>query len=478
MYAVSSIWIQLAACLAVLGGACLYLGQHVGADDWLFHGAFCIIASLVAGAAAWRLRRHDLFDALTDLRLVFVFAFVQYLAFGPAVLAFGSGDQVELAQSEHYVDASLALTLDGINSIGAAITLLAACVGTAVRVSAVAETIASTAARIGYLSALRVLWLVAIIGKVRVALNEFASEPELISGLWRVAENVALIAIFASTIYRGRGESSVRAFAIAMSLSTAAIGLLGYNKSAFVFPLLALSVGWAIRRRSLLILASSVAIGFIAVAAVGGTVAFSRGSTGVGASLGTRLDTLTQGYRAGGTGDPDASYSTWNRFNFLNTQGAAFELYESGWGGTDVDMIAWAFVPRVLFSDKPVMTENGTELYRKISGNEGSSVATGIFVDGYYNEGWAGVILGSALCGIILAFANAISRAIIKNNAILLYPIFYSSVIMAYSIGGTILATYIGAFAITIYFCVAVWLVHAVITKRLGTRKASAGDVF
>jgi hypothetical protein len=125
---------------------------------------------------------------------------------------------------------------------------------------------------------------------------------------------------------------------------------------------------------------------------------------------------------------------------------AAVDLYDSNDGGEDVKLLAWAFVPRAIVPTKPIMTRSGTDFNAKVTGSDSSSTGMGLFVSGYYNLGWIGLILASALAGWILAAFAAVSRAIVAANSIIMLPIALLGSFMAFRIDGHFVSDYVGTF--------------------------------
>ena len=104
-----------------------------------------------------------------------------------------------------------------------------------------------------------------------------------------------------------------------------------------------------------------------------------------------------------------------------------------------------------LYSDKPILTSSGSDLNYKMYGNDASSEGTGIFIDGYYNLGWFGLMIGSIICGWVLSQISAIAQIITQNKSFIFYPINFFGIFIAFRIDGTIISDYFGQFIIIIY---------------------------
>jgi len=122
-----------------------------------------------------------------------------------------------------------------------------------------------------------------------------------------------------------------------------------------------------------------------------------------------------------------SDYSVSGRIDYTYFQAKAIEFYDSGNGGKDFEKLFWVFVPRILYPEKPTMTDSATELYTKIRGHEGAAIGIGVFVDGYYNLGILGVILSS----FVLAFFTSAISVLSKDYAFQRYPLNYLSFFIA-----------------------------------------------
>jgi hypothetical protein len=84
----------------------------------------------------------------------------------------------------------------------------------------------------------------------------------------------------------------------------------------------------------------------------------------------------------------------WSRLNYANAQAFAMDAHDAGQVGDTFELAIWAFVPRILYPDKPVMT-TGDTFNELVTGNPESKSAPGMFAEGYWNAGWAGLIVVS-----------------------------------------------------------------------------------
>ena len=137
----------------------------------------------------------------------------------------------------------------------------------------------------------------------------------------------------------------------------------------------------------------------------------------------------------------------WPRLAYTTAQFAAVDLYDIGQGGNDIELMAWVFLPRALFPNKPIITRSGEELNQKITGFSTSSTGIGLFISGYFNLGWIGLIFVSVTAGVIMSVFSAVSRAIVNAGSLILFPVDLVGMMMGFRVDGHFVADYLGTFA-------------------------------
>lgn len=300
-----------------------------------------------------------------------------------------------------------------------------------------------------------VLMVVGLLASLYVLAVDLAIWPGIISGTWRLAANFILIAILLSSSYAGRHQGIIRLAAIGITVIQAVAGAMLFNKSGVLFPMGSLVAGLSLRYGTRKILLPGVMLMGFVLLSITGAVNYGRNNldiqSGFPIPLAERWAVLKEGFAASSAGDDSTQSNTWGRLSYTVSQTAAMDLYENGRGGDELSLIPWTFVPRMFAPGKPIMTRSGGELNEKVTGYTTSSTGTGIFVSGYYNAGWAGVVLASLLCGWLLAQTSAIAHAILARQAFILLPFALLGVFMAFRIDGHFVSDYLGAFVYILY---------------------------
>lgn len=114
----------------------------------------------------------------------------------------------------------------------------------------------------------------------------------------------------------------------------------------------------------------------------------------------------------------------WTRLNFSGPQARVMDLYDRGLANPQLDQVWMSFIPRVIWTDKPLLYGPGLGLYRQLSENEDgwSSLGLSIYGDLYWQYGWTGVIIGCLMIGWLFGMLSARSIAAVRAQEYLLMP--------------------------------------------------------
>lgn len=448
-------WLRLALVFFGLGAVAFLLSETVRTDQWWVHGAWCLCGLVIVTPILVRVFRSRFGAVLSDHLVMFTAAFALYFLFGALFLWLGDEEGVVRNLRYYPTDTRAALLADSVNSIGFGLALLAAALSSGRWLGAQASRLAILARGVPAPMAMALLMVVGVLAWANVLLADFAISSGIIDGIWRLAANFILVAILLSSSYHGKHETVIRLIAIVVTVVQAFVGILLFNKSSVVLPLGALVAGLSMRYGARkILLPGLMLIGFVLLS-ITDVVGYGRNhldlQSGAPIPLSERVAVLKEGFAASIVDDDSSQGSTWGRLCYTVPQVAAMDLYGNGRGGNEIRLIPWAFVPRMLAPNKPIITRGGGELHQKITGNSGSSTGTGIFVSGYYNAGWPGVLFASLLSGWLLAQTSAISHAVLARRAFILLPLVMLGVFMAFRIDGDFVSDYIGAFMFILY---------------------------
>jgi hypothetical protein len=112
----------------------------------------------------------------------------------------------------------------------------------------------------------------------------------------------------------------------------------------------------------------------------------------------------------------------WTRLSYGSAQAFVMNAYDSGLGGTTLELIPYTFVPRAIYQNKPVMT-SGEDFTWLVMGEDSSSTSAGIFGEAYWNGGWPLVLVVCLFVGLVLALMGRASMRIIESEQYVYVPI-------------------------------------------------------
>lgn len=462
-----NVWTVPGVIQLLLGMTAMFFVE-INSEEWTTYGVFLILAGLSLMPAVISLAKQKAGVVLADHFFVLVTAYLAYYVVGALLLPFGPSDQAAYSMAYYDLDATAAMRVAGINCIGLGLALIAG----ALTPSRLLSSFGHSAVRFG--SKLPVEWVIALflfVGAfsylyvLQMSLTE-QTQDAVVAGIWRTSSKLLLVAIVLATAHQGRAARWFHSAAVLLVCIHAVGGILQLNKSEVLLPLAALLLGYGWRTRILRIAFPGVAILLVVYLIIGSPVTTARNLTGLTSApdWSHRISVLWDGIHAPSS---DTSQSTsWSRFCYTPPQVAALDLFDAGQGGSDFEKIGWVFVPRILFPDKPIMTDSGPEFHYKISGNMNSSTGHGVFVNGYYNLGGVGVVIVGLSVGFILAFTSAFAGIVFRMRSPLWLPLALLGSYMAFRIDGHFLADFLGPFALLLYAVVGIGAARQVLVKR------------
>lgn len=447
------VWRKPAIWLSALGAIALYISRSTWGDDWIWLGTVCLAGLVTTTWAMVKALRDGAKRAITDHFIVLIGAFSLYFLFGPLILVYGPEEQASYLLDWYPTTAKSAVFVTGINLLGLGMLLLS---GSVVRGDVIEQSFNKLDAILARIAPIRAFWTFFIVGgtcSLYVFMVDLEGGSEVVSGVLRTLSQMVLISILIGGMYEGRDEGVLRGFALMAALFLSIGGLISFNKSTALYPWLMFLFGSYLRLPSLRRILAAVSVLMLALIVISRPISDARimlGSSPSAPSIANRWSIMETAFAANDELSPgDFWGGAWVRLCYTVPQVAAVELYDGGFGGDDVELAGWVLLPRILFPQKPIITRTGTDFNDKITGRDSSSTGIGIFVSGYYNLGWWGVVIVSAISGVVLATFSAASRAIVKRRSMLLLPVALLGGYIAFRVDGYFVADFWGTFAMT-----------------------------
>lgn len=423
----------------LLGGITLALAsaKAFGEDSWSTLAVVCVLLLVTMAVGAYDIFSRDKHAAVYDPSFYMCLSGATYFGFGPLMYLFAAPDSIDNAQAYYPVTALDALFVTGMNAAGLGLAGLCFLIGS-FKLSA--GTAATAAQRTGSFPFSLVFYGSLTLGAAAKYLfilpYDFGFTEAVPSALAFTSAQFLLVTILAGFNTTRSANKSIFLLSYGLLITEVVIGLLMFNKTQMLLPIIAAGLGRYLQTfeiRALLTYAGfAVAVYVLATPVV--TYArnvqeFLGGYEGQSFTLTSRAEIISA-YVSGSQMElaSAAPQAWWERLNNVPAQVAAVDFYNQGDGGTDYERLPWLIVPRALYADKPIMSDAGYALNEKVNGNHQSTVAVGIFVDGFYNWGYIGLAVYSATYGLMLRFFCEISRVVVRSRSVIMYPLIFMGV--------------------------------------------------
>jgi hypothetical protein len=148
----------------------------------------------------------------------------------------------------------------------------------------------------------------------------------------------------------------------------------------------------------------------------------------------------------------------WQRMCYANIQLFAIHQYEAGRPGESFQMALYAFVPRFLYPNKPIMTEVAVDFTEKLRGHRLSSTGIGIFGEAYWNLGWFGVLIISVYVGCLFVPLTRLALTMLARDEWFFLPCALIAMKMGYRLDGWFVPDYMGGPGLYIAYFGILWM--------------------
>jgi hypothetical protein len=279
-----------------------------------------------------------------------------------------------------------------------------------------------------------------------------------IVGIMGRAYSAGLMLLIIVALRRGRFLLMIAAVLVLIEL---AVGVLSFNKSDVLITILCVLLAFYHHRPSLVRLGVGAGIAIAVFVILAPLVGYGRDRTielGGGRQVATLEDRLNivSSYLEGDAekrlGESEVQGAL-ARFSYVNAATMVIAWHDVGRPGTSLEHALTALVPRLLWPDKPSMTEVGGDLYTAATGNIGTSISAGLPAEAYWNLGWWGILLLMPSFGVVLALLAHAATSIMAQERWLFLPV----VLMGVQVGTRVDGHYVpdiigGPFTIAIMY--------------------------
>jgi len=287
---------------------------------------------------------------------------------------------------------------------------------------------------------------------------------------------VALVPLFLLRVNAYAHSRLVFALLLVFELTGAFMQLskLALLKVAIVLVLAAVLRGIAARKLAVISIISFAIYAIVLVPLVGyGRIAFNV----LGLTSSSEAAALAGDVVRGAVRDEVAAVlpgvqAWWARLNYANAQAFAIDAYTRGQPGETIGSAGWSFVPRFLYPDKPIAT-TGDVFNELVTGNPESKSAPGMFVEGYWNAGWPGLLLVTLVMGIFFVGWERYTRPRLKSLQLQYLPVMWLGLFPAIQQDAWFIPGTLGIVPIAIAFH---WFARLLVAALLRNRRQHLGN--
>jgi type III secretory pathway component EscS len=202
------------------------------------------------------------------------------------------------------------------------------------------------------------------------------------------------------------------------------VGILLFNKSISLFGVVVILISNIFNRSNLKSILISAFLLLSILNALQPIVHFGRNATTdnegfiYAIPISERVNIVTQYFTQGESVDyQEEVQSGWARLSYLNGATFAINAYDSGQPGSSLGPLAFIWIPRFLWKDKPSVTQGGIDFNVAVTGRDTSQSSPGIPADGYWNAGWLGVVMAALLLSFVSTLWSIYSLTVIQSQS-------------------------------------------------------------
>ena len=255
---------------------------------------------------------------------------------------------------------------------------------------------------------------------IELGIFPISTVPGAISTMFDAALAVGVFLLSVWALKRG---GLALALIPAVVLPASFVGLLLLTKQGVLLPMIFFGLAYLFTKITAARVAVIATLLIAAFSILQPLVSYARNATPEGAVMdpGARLSVMAEYL---GSGDQSSGSAETDFLRFGHTHVAAFVIdqHDSGMPSEELRNSLFALVPRIVWPDKPSVTQGAADLYFLVTGREGSALAATTLADLYWNAGWIGVLLISPIWGILMAIATAKSVVIVRQRDWFLMP--------------------------------------------------------
>ncbi|TNE48733.1 MAG: hypothetical protein EP343_15085 [Deltaproteobacteria bacterium] len=253
------------------------------------------------------------------------------------------------------------------------------------------------------------------------------------------------------------------------------VGFLSFSKTALLYVPMTSAIGFFLARRNIVSLMRWSVFLIVLYIGTKPLITHSRAvlrenNANREASFGQRVQIVQRANTdldTGADGVRQTNLGWWSRLNFAPFQAYAVHQYNEGNSHSTLHMIPYVFVPRIIWRDKPNITDVGADFTEELFGYRTSSTGLGTFGESYWNGGFGMLILVCFYIGLLYSLIAHFSMRFVLRKQWIFLPLVMMSIRMGVDIDGWVVPVFFGGVAIYIAYYVMFYSMHVVFRKYL-----------
>lgn len=254
------------------------------------------------------------------------------------------------------------------------------------------------------------------------------------------------------------------------------VSVASFSKTDLIKILIFSFLGVVSNRASKKLLIGCAGIVYLAYAAFGPLVTYGREEIYFrygeirGAGISERLD-ISLEWLAGDTNIAEGSrQASLYRTSYVNVNAFVVDRYDTGQPGATFVNAAAVFVPRMIWPDKPIISNLGAELNELVTGSDRSQLGVGHFAEAYWNFGWWGIVPMMAVLAFILTIYSRFSIGVMVRGEWLFFPLVLLGVTIGLRVDGHFVVDTLGPAWTALIMAIPLWPLRG-ISERVTARR-------
>ena len=283
----------------------------------------------------------------------------------------------------------------------------------------------------------------------------------------------SLLGYFMLTLWALRNKSGwLYLIIIAAALETL-LGLLQMSKLLALFPGVMIGLGFVFHKptlRRLITFAVTMMFVFTTLTPVIGYARAGAATAYAGDATPLEIASIYLSYYSNNTivEVDENSQQGWARLSYVNAGTFAINRYDDGRPGNTLRYAPIIWVPRLIYPDKPHVTDISREFTFEVNGNYNSASTPGLPAEAYWDMGWLGVVVFSAILALTFTLWSFYTYIVIEREAWHLFFVVLLGMRTASRMDGGFVADIMGPIGLALLAHIIIQLLNRFLPERLG----------